>query len=107
MKWDKPQDVTKFDVVFGPKRIETLLPAMNEIPAEFHEFNNPWQKIVSGWFFSGLNPIPSAKEGIDQNKALAHIASVLGSFEPKHEHKSAGCAYLMSLWFELPKEVTT
>ena len=29
------------------------------------------------------------------------IAAILASFEPKHEHKEAGAAYLLSQWFEL------
>jgi len=42
-------------------------------------------------------------DGIDQNKALRHIKAILGSFEPKHEHKEAAAAYLLSLWFKSVK----
>lgn len=104
IKWEKPnENVTKLDMTFGPKNLSEFLPPMQDIPKEFDNWNNPWSKLVSEWFFRGLKQIPKAKDGIDQNKALAHIGTILGSFEPKHEHKTAGCAYLMSLWFELPQ----
>ena len=103
MKWDKPKEgVTALDMVFGPLNLNEYLPSMAEIPEEFQPWNNPWQELVSKWFFSGLKESPKPKEGINSTAALAHIRVILGSFEPKHEHKTAGCAYLMSLWFELP-----
>ena len=103
MNWSKPKEgVTVIDLAFGPRNLKEFLPPMDEIPEEFDSMNNPWNRLVSTWFFSGLNQAPKAKEGIDGRAALAHIKTILGSFEPKHEHKTAGCAYLMSLWFELP-----
>lgn len=102
--WSSPKTTTNLDVAFGPEKIADFLPAMNEIPEEFHSWGNPWQKIVSDWFFKGMKEVPTAKAEIDAIKALAHIHVILRSFEPKHEHKIAGCAYLMSLWFEMPKK---
>jgi len=97
----KPQEVTKLDIAFGGKAME-LLPPDNDIPDEFNQWHNKWGDVVSKWFFNGL---PKDTEfvpvdGIDTAQALAHIQAILGSFEPKHEHKMAGCAYLMSLWFK-------
>jgi len=40
------------------------------------------------------------KEGIDPQMAFRHIKACLGDWGPKHEHKFAGCAYLLSLWFD-------
>lgn len=37
---------------------------------------------------------------IGTQKVHRHISACLGSYEPKHEHKIAGVAYLLSLWFE-------
>ena len=104
MDWSKPKSTTRLDIAFGPKNLKDYLPAMSEIPKEFESWSNPWNKLVSEWFCRGLKESPKAKEGIDSTAALAHIRTILGSFEPKHEHKTAGCAYLMSLWFELPEE---
>ena len=41
-----------------------------------------------------------AKDGVDNKKAMAAISAILRSFDPKHEHKEAGVAYLFSEWFE-------
>jgi hypothetical protein len=40
------------------------------------------------------------REGVDAKAAWRHCAALLRSFEPKHEHKEAGVAYLMSQYFE-------
>ena len=85
------------------------LPAWELIPKEFKDRNRhtPWNDFISKWFFVGLKPEDVStlkpKEGIDKNKALAAIKAILASWDPKHEHKEAGAAYLMSEWFEEPK----
>ena len=104
MNWQKPnENVTGLDAAFGPHELQKFLPSMQEIPKQFHDWNNPWSKLVSGWFFDGLKTLPRPQEGIDEKLALFHLGAIMRSFEPKHEHKIAGCAYLMSLWFLLPK----
>jgi hypothetical protein len=97
-----PKSVDDLDIAFGGRTRE-LLPPMSQIPDEFKNLNRPteWNKLVSRWFFSGL---PSGmgwapKPGIVTRDALRHVGAIMGSFEPKHEHKEAGCAYLLSLWF--------
>lgn len=83
--------------------MNTLMPKMSEIPAEFqrHE-GTKWNKIQSRWFFSGL---PNGtefkpKKGVNSDTAVRHLATIQRSFQPKHEHKEAAVAWLMSLWFE-------
>lgn len=97
-----PQEVTGLDIAFGTKAMK-LLPPMSEIPQEFHAFrgNSKWLKVVNDWFYHGLkNIVWKPKDGISQPMAVAHIRVCMGSFEPQHEHKVAGCAYLLSLWFD-------
>jgi hypothetical protein len=96
-----PIEVSKADVVFGGK-VSEILPPMTEIPAEFHDGTSPWNKWQREWFFRGLARWPVAKEGLDLSLAMANLACVQGSFEPKHQHKEAGVAYLASLWFVSP-----
>lgn len=43
---------------------------------------------------------PDPEAGVDRYKALRHIHYILGSWEPKHEHKEAGAAFLFNEWFE-------
>lgn len=80
-----------------------ILPKMADIPDEFKNSNRPnkWMKCVSDWFFCGLKSckwVP--KEGVDTKKAIAAVSCCIRSFEPSHEHKEAGCAYLLSQWFD-------
>ena len=77
--------------------IGTLLPERTDIPAEFKSHHNPYAQLATKWFFSGITAI-AFHEHIDANTAGRHLQACLGSFEPKHQHKIAGVAYLMSLW---------
>jgi len=99
----KPIDVDKLDQVLGGKAMD-ILPKWGDIPEQFKRGSNPWVKWQQQWFFSGLKAMPVPKEGIDLKKAMSNLACCQGSFEPKHEHKEAGVAYLASLWFSSPGE---
>lgn len=92
-----PQNVTN---PFTPSL--ELLPPYDEIPEEFRRFpGTKWHKLFSDWFFIGLKSLElKPKDGIDREKALKHIKVAMSGFDSKHEHKEAGVAYLMSLWFE-------
>lgn len=82
------------------------LPKWEDIPEQFKNMSRQtyWNKFVSQWFFNGLTEESlaalSPKAGVDKNKALRAVSAILGSWAPKHEHKEAGTAYLMSEWFE-------
>jgi hypothetical protein len=96
----KPIKVNDADLAFGGD-MRILLPKYNDIPDEFKDHYNKWAKIVSDWFFGGLkNAKFTPKEGIDKSDALRHIKAIMTSWDPKHEHKEAGCAYLLSEFFE-------
>lgn len=81
-----------------------IMPPMKDIPDEFKRWSeNPFVRLQSEWFFNGLKKWPlKVRSGIDQHAALAHLNAIQRSWEPKHEHKVAAVAYLMSLWFEAP-----
>lgn len=101
MKFEKPnQNVTDLDVTFGPKNMTDFLPAAKDIPEQFWKTSDKWSAYISSWFFNGLSEWPIAKPGINFKIATAHIRTIITSYEPKHEHKIAGCAYLASLWFD-------
>lgn len=93
------ENITQVDVAFGPSKLSEFLPPMDSIPKEFFNEVNPWNRWISQWFFNGLKEYAIAVDGINFKQAHAHLKVILGSFEPKHEHKIAGCAYLASLWF--------
>lgn len=85
-------------ITFGTTK---LLPAISQIPQEFKDGHTKWNKLFNDWFFNGLSELTVIpKENIDKSKALAVISAHMKSWEPKHEHKEAGIAYMMSLLFE-------
>lgn len=99
-------EVNALDFVFGEIK---HLPKWEEIPEQFKRYNATfWNKFITQWFFGGVSKnavdMLSPKPEVDKAKALKAVASILSSFDPKHEHKEAGAAYLMSEWFEEPKD---
>jgi len=89
-----------------PARVEHLMP-LNEpdYKKEYREgysSRDTWGfKLFGDWFYSGLETLElKPKEGIDQQTALRHIRTVMGSFQPSHEDKTASCAWMFEHWFE-------
>lgn len=93
-------------VVF-PASVRHLMPPQVDIPDEFKGMGRTrWNKLFNDWFFFGLESLElTPREGVDKSKALRHIRAVMGSFEPKHEHKEAAVAYLLNEWFTDEKHV--
>lgn len=77
------------------------MPKYSEVPDEFKHGETKWNRLVSDMFFSGLSDLSLIpKEGVDPKKAFRAVQAILSSWEPKHEHKEAGAAFLLSEWFE-------
>ena len=93
-------DVDPVTMAFGAVDTSKLMPPYADIPQEFKHGSGKWNRLMSDWFYCGVkNMVLTPREGVDQVKALRHIKSILASFEPKHEHKEAGVAYLLDQWF--------
>ena len=93
-------DVTNLDVAFGNIK---HLPAMKDIPEEYQSWNHPAHEAATSLFFRGgkLSDFGyTPREGVNAGKATAALQAILCSFEPRHEHKTAGAAYLIDQWFE-------
>lgn len=98
-------ELTDLQVAFSADPLDWM-PPMEDIPEEFKRFNGTeWNKIASTWFFQGLpNDVKFyPRDGVDQEKALRAVQATLGSFAPKHEHKEAAVAYMLSCWFKKVK----
>lgn len=98
-----PVEVDDVTMAFPASVIGKYLPPIEEIPERFKRHDaTDMHRLVSRWFYEGLIGSTSfdLREGVDKRLALRHLAACLGSFEPKHEHKEAGCAYLCALWFK-------
>lgn len=105
----KPKEITDVQAAFPAGVMGGLLPYWKETPEEFRDDYNSWGKIAAKWFYMGLpkGTKLNTKEGVEPGKAIRHLSACLRSFEPKHEEKMAGVAFLMSLWFdsiEIPEE---
>lgn len=91
----EPQtDINPFDGV------AKLMPT--DTPDEFYKPDNPYVKYAKTWFArgitaSGLKPKPN----VQAMHAARHLATIMHSWDPKHEDKIAAVAYLMSQWFDL------
>jgi hypothetical protein len=98
-----PPKMTGLDLAFG--NIDHL-PPWKAIPDEFKRMGDPWTDQVGRWFAVGADKEWESritpKAGVNRSDAFGAVAAILRSWEPKHEHKEAGAAYLMSLWFDDP-----
>ena len=95
-----PTAVSDLDLAF-PASVSHLMPEWSDIPQEFKGHGSKWNRFFSDMFFSGISSADlQPNEGIEADVALRHIRVISGSFEPKHEHKEAAVAYLMSQWFK-------
>lgn len=98
-KW-LPMEISAATAAF-PAEVSNLMPPYKEIPTEFLHRITKWSDFVSDWVFLGVKIVElEPKEGIDKKLAMRHLHAIMGSFEPKHEHKEAAVAYLLSLWFK-------
>lgn len=95
---DQLDQITDAELAFAT---EKFLPPMEAIPKEFVDGNTKWNQLFTAWFFNGLQSLKVVpKAGIDSGKAIRCISAHMKSWGPKHEHKTAGVAYMMSMLFE-------
>jgi len=100
--FSKPIPVDDVQVAF-PAGVMGLMPKYEDIPEQFRKWpcKHKFAKFVSDAFYRGCTDIELLpREGVDQTQAMWQFRTILGSFEPKHEHKEAACVYLLSIWFE-------
>jgi len=93
------QDVSDVEVAFGTTK---LLPKTTDLSEEFKKSDRTkWTKLFNDMFFVGLKSLDVVpKKDVEVNAALKCIKAHMGSFEPKHEDKEIGVAYMMSVLFE-------
>lgn len=99
--WSKPVPVSDIVLAFPAGVIGTLLPPVEDIPKEFFK-ENKWTRLAD-LCFAGIpehgRTTISTRDGVDVWLAARQVSACLRSFDPKHEHKVAGVAYLLSLFF--------
>jgi hypothetical protein len=93
-----PAETSDAEIAFG----SCTIPPISDVPEPFRSdyYSNEWCKIAEGLFYAGGDVSEwVAIDGVDRDAAIAHFRSVLGSWEPKHEHKMAICGWMLSMWF--------
>jgi hypothetical protein len=94
-------DLNNLEIAF-PYKVSHLMPTYEDIPSEFKRWSNKWNRLAQYLFSKGLSKEAQVvqKSGVDVEKAFNQIQAILSSFEPSHEHKLAGVAFLLNEWFE-------
>ena len=91
--------ITEPEVVFGTMR---LLPNRESIPEQFYS-RNVYTDTVDALFFGSPLPkgevtfLPSFEDLAVIENINRAVRAHLASFGPKHQHKIAGIAYMMSM----------
>lgn len=101
-----PVEVSALDMAF-PAQIMHLLPPWSALTRDQQKMWDPWCEFIHQWFFRGL-PADSefylklGPDGhlYDGDVAIRHMQAVLGSFQPKQQHKFGGLAFLCERWFD-------
>lgn len=78
-------------------------PKYEDIPEVFRRGNTPFNKAVSSLFFTGGSLQDHGlklKAGTDRGEFFTALRALLTSFDPKHEHKEATAAWLLSEYTE-------
>jgi len=90
---------------YYPARVKHLMPGSEE--PGYPEYRKNWLhagwgvQLFDDWFYSGLRLLELVpKPGIDREVAFRHILTIMRSFEPSHEDKTAACGWLLEHWFE-------
>jgi hypothetical protein len=92
------KNLTKLDLIFS-SNVMNMMPAYKDIPDDYPNCGK-YKRVVSLWFFKGTaGMVFIPRDGVKVVDALAHISMIMHSFEPKHEHKMAACAWLLNEWF--------
>lgn len=99
--YSKPMEVTDAQIAF-PASLGELLPDYDTYVKDWEATPEaePFLAFANTWFSKGLagNSEIHLKEGIDGTLMFRHLRVLMGSFEPKHEHKIGGVAWLLSQW---------
>lgn len=96
LKTFKWPELTAADVAFPTLNTDsTLLKAAED--GGFHLMSNEYNKLVSTIFYSGGTLVYKPDvDGSFREQVMLYFRCLIGSWGPKHEHKTAICAYLLS-----------
>lgn len=99
--YEQPVAVSRVQQAF-PADLGDLLPPLDLIPEVFQKgraghVSTYARAMAIGRIDESLALIK--RDDVDSEVAWKHLCTIAGSFEPRHEHKEAALAWLISLWF--------
>src|SRR5690606_33683124 len=110
--WSQPQTVTDVELAFPAHVVGTLLPEWEDIPESYRLLYaiDPLVNLADRLFalYTAGRPFDTGSglvltADLDPELVARPVEAVLRSFEPRHEHKIAGVAFLSGQWFhDLP-----
>lgn len=101
-------NINDIDVAFGTTK---YLPPDAAIPAEFKRHSNIYSRLAEALIFGTALPagelqfLPGFTEPEDKGRMVRCVRAHLTSYSPKHEHKIAGVAFMISKMCVLIPEV--
>ena len=97
----QPVAIPRVQQVF-PANLGDLLPPLDLIPEAYRSgraghVSTYARSMALGRIDESLALIK--RPGVDPELAWTHLCTIASSFEPKHEHKEAALAWLLSMWY--------
>lgn len=100
-----PVAVSDVELAFSA-HVGHLMPRPHDIPKGYwsshlgDQGERQWVDLADRWFARGLSSGVEfhMNEGFDGETCWRHLMAIMASFAPKHEHKVASVAFLMSVW---------
>jgi len=97
--WSRPKTVPDVQFAFPANIIGTLIPEWDDLPDEFRNRTSGYEELAGHACFNNVEfRSDFLLEGIDIELANRQLNAIIRSFQPKHQHKEAAIAYLLSLW---------
>lgn len=100
----EPKKVYDVMLAFPANVCKEHLPSMAEIPEEFKDSQHPAVILVENLVcgrYRGMQVSFKPREGLEAKRVWRHILVCLRSFEPRHERKIAGAAFLVNEWIDV------
>lgn len=99
---DRP--VAAIDLAFSLPTWREVLPPYDRLPVEYKRGEARGCKFVTSWFYHGVSNIKmEPKPGVTEEqlgRVCQVVKAIIGSFEPKHEHKIGGLGFIIDSYVD-------
>lgn len=95
-----PRSASDLDMAFPSHVMGTFLPKPEWIGERSSWLNSSWGHLADA-LFAGKPPDLSCSMEHDDQLVSRHVHVCLGSYEPSHQDKIAGVAFLLAVWMDV------